>query len=155
VILNIAPEAGAEGFERLSAQLAEHKIHLQAASVMPMAQPGVEVLAGITTDPVFGPLVAFGSGGVLVELLNDVVFRVLPLTDHDAQAMIQETRAARLLNVYRGTPAADIPALEQLLFKLAALAEAVPRLAEVDLNPILVHPRNEGLSHIDARIRIT
>lgn len=154
VLLNIAPEHAADGFHQLAAQVAERGIQLQAASVIPMAQPGVEVLAGITTDPVFGPLVAFGSGGVLVELLNDVVFRVLPLTDQDPAAMIAETRAAKLLNGYRGAPPTDLAALEQLLLKLGALAEALPRIAEIDLNPVVVHPAGGGLSLIDARIRV-
>jgi acetyl coenzyme A synthetase (ADP forming)-like protein len=155
VVLNVAPEKAAAGFDRLKTQLAEHQLELKAASLMPMAPAGVEVLAGITTDPVFGPLVAFGSGGVLVELLDDVVFRVLPLTDQDAEAMILETRAARLLKGFRGTPAADMSALQQLLLKLGALAEALPRLAEIDLNPVLVHPLGAGLSLIDARIRLS
>lgn len=155
VLLNIPPDEAATAYEKLTAQLATHGITLQAASMMPMAKPGVEVLAGITTDPVFGPLVAFGSGGVLVELLNDVVFRVLPLTDRDASAMIQETRAAHLLKGYRGTPAADVTALEQLLLKLGALAEAAPRIAEIDLNPVIIHSAGEGLSLIDARVRLS
>jgi acetate---CoA ligase (ADP-forming) len=155
VMLNIQPDEAATAYEKLAARLAARGITLQAASVMPMAKPGVEVLAGITTDPVFGPLVAFGSGGVLVELLDDVVFRVLPLTDRDATAMIQETRAARLLNGYRGTPAADVAALEQVLLKLGALAETAPRIVEIDLNPVIVHPAEQGLSLIDARIRLS
>ena len=154
VLLNVPPHEAAAAYQRLAAQLAAHNITLQAAHVMPMAQPGVEVLAGITTDPVFGPLVAFGSGGVLVELLDDVVFRVLPLTDRDVKTMIQETRAARLLKGYRGAPPADVAALEQLLLKLGALAEAVPRIAEIDLNPVLVHPAGEGVLLIDARVRL-
>jgi acetyl coenzyme A synthetase (ADP forming)-like protein len=154
VLLNVPPHEAAAAYQRLAAQLAAHGITLQAAHLMPMAEPGVEVLAGITTDPVFGPLVAFGSGGVLVELLDDVVFRVLPLTDRDVKTMIQETRAARLLKGYRGTPPADVAALEQLLLKLGALAEAVPRIAEIDLNPVLVHPAGDGVSLIDARVRL-
>jgi acetate---CoA ligase (ADP-forming) len=155
VLLNIQPDEAAAAYEKLAAQLAARGITLHAASVMPMAKPGVEVLAGITTDPVFGPLVAFGSGGVLVELLDDVVFRVLPLTDRDATAMIQETRAARLLNGYRGTPAADVAALAQVLLKLGALAETASRIVEIDLNPVIIHPAGEGLSLINARIRLS
>jgi acetate---CoA ligase (ADP-forming) len=154
VLLNVTPAEAAEAYERLAAQLAAHNITLQAASIMPMAEAGVEVLAGITTDPVFGPLVAFGSGGVLVELLDDVVFRVLPLTDHDASTMVQETRVARLLKGFRGSSPADVAALEKLLLALGALAEAVPRIAEVDLNPVIVHPAGAGLSLIDARVRL-
>jgi len=120
-----------------------------------MAKPGVEVLAGVTNDPVFGPLVAFGSGGALVELLDDVVFRVLPLTDRDVSEMIEETRVSRLLRGYRGSPPADVAALERALLALGALAEAAPRIAEIDLNPVIVHPNGEGVSLIDARVRLS
>jgi acetyl coenzyme A synthetase (ADP forming)-like protein len=154
VILNVAPQEGAAAYERLGAQLAAHGIALEAASVMPMARPGIEILAGVTHDPLFGPLVAFGSGGFLVELLEDIVFRVLPLTDRDAKEMIGSTRAAKLLRGYRGTPPADIAAVEQLLLRLGALAEAFPRVTEIDLNPVIVHPEGEGLSLIDARLKL-
>ncbi|HQR36688.1 MAG TPA: GNAT family N-acetyltransferase [Blastocatellia bacterium] len=154
VLLNIAPADAAAGFTQLAEQLAAHNIKLEAASLMPMAKAGVEVLAGITHDPLFGPLVAFGSGGFLVELLDDVVFRVLPLTDRDASEMIVSTRAHRMLKGYRGAPEADIPAVEDLLLRLGALAEAVPQIAEIDLNPVIVHPHGEGLTMIDARIRL-
>ena len=120
-----------------------------------MAPRGVEVIAGIMNDPVFGPLVAFGSGGVLVELLDDVVFRVLPMTDRDAAAMIRETRANRLLRGFRGSAPADVAALERLLLALGALAEAAPRIAEVDLNPVIVHQEGAGVSLIDARVRLS
>src|SRR5262249_45081164 len=109
---------------------------------------------GITNDPVFGPLVAFGLGGFLVELLEDVSFRLLPLTDRDAAAMIKGTRAGRLLEGYRGSPREDIAAVESLLLKLAALAENEPRILEVDLNPVIVHKEGEGITIVDARIRI-
>ncbi len=155
VLLNIAPADAAAGYKQLAEQLAAHNIKLEAASLMPMAKPGVEVLAGVTHDPLFGPLVAFGSGGFLVELLDDVVFRVLPLTDRDATEMILSTRAHRMLKGYRGSAEADIPAVEDLLLRLGALAEAVPQIAEIDLNPVIVHPRGEGLTMIDARIRLS
>lgn len=155
VLLNIAPADATAGYKQLAEQLAAHNITLEAASLMPMAKPGVEVLAGITHDPLFGPLVAFGSGGFLVELLDDVVFRVLPLTDRDASEMIRSTRAHKMLQGYRGSAEADIPALEDLLLRLGALAEAVPQIAEIDLNPVIVHPRGEGLTMIDARIRLS
>ena len=154
VLVNVAPGDGAAAWQRLESQLAAHAIRLEAAMLMPMARPGVEVFAGVTNDPVFGPLVAFGSGGVFVELFNDVAFRVLPLTDRDAAEMIEETRAARLLHGFRGAPPADIAAIERLLLALGALAEAVPRIAEIDLNPVLVHPNGEGISMIDARVRL-
>ncbi len=155
VLLNVAPAEAGEAYQSLGRQLLEHGITMRSASMMPMAAPGIEVLAGITHDPVFGPLVAFGSGGYLVELLDDVVFRVLPLTDRDASEMIRSTRAVHLLSGYRGAPEADIDAVEQLLLRLSALAEAIPRIAEVDLNPVIVHPKGEGVTLIDARIRLS
>ncbi len=154
VILNVAPTDASKAYNQLFAQLAAHQIELNVVSVMPMAKPGVEVLAGITHDPVFGPLVAFGSGGYLVELLDDVVFRVLPLTDRDASEMIRSTRTYHLLKGYRGSPEADIGAVERLLLQLGALAETIPQIAEVDLNPVIVHPKGEGITLIDARIRL-
>jgi acetyltransferase len=155
VVLNIPAAEAAGGYKRLAEQLAAHGINLTAAIVSPMARPGVEVLAGVTNDPVFGPLVAFGSGGALVELLDDVVFRVLPLTDRDVSEMIEETRVSRLLKGYRGSPPADVAALERLLLNLGALAEAAPRIAEIDLNPVIVHSNGEGVSLIDARVRLS
>ncbi|HZN12595.1 MAG TPA: GNAT family N-acetyltransferase [Blastocatellia bacterium] len=154
VVLNVEPREAAQAYLRLAGQLAGYGVRLEAAAVMPMARPGVEVLAGVTHDPVFGPLFAFGSGGTLVELLDDVVFRVFPVTDQDAREMIAATRVDRLLRGYRGSPPADLAALEQLLLALAALAEAVPRIAEVDLNPVLVHTAGEGVTLIDSRIRL-
>ena len=110
----------------VAALLATVGIRFTEAQVAPPSSAGIEVLAGIRNDPVFGPLVAFGSGGHLAELLDDVVFRVLPLTDRDAAEMIRSTRAYRLLTGYRGSAEADIAAVEDLLLRLGALAEAVP-----------------------------
>ncbi len=155
VLLNIEPDKAAAAYERLAQRLSSHGIALTAASVTPMAPSGVEMIAGITNDPVFGPLVAFGSGGVLVELLDDIVFRVLPMTDRDAAAMIRETRGHRLLQGFRGSAPADVAALERLLLALGALAEAAPRIAEVDLNPVIVHQEGAGISLIDARVRFS
>ncbi|MFN7828783.1 MAG: GNAT family N-acetyltransferase [Acidobacteriota bacterium] len=157
IILNVSPdETGAVevAWERLTRQVAAHGIELKGASLMPMARPGVEVLAGMTVDPVFGPLVAFGTGGYYVELIRDVAFRVLPMTDQDVSEMIASTRASQLLKGYRGSPEADLKAVEELLLRLGALVEKVPEIAEIDLNPVIVHPRGEGLTMIDARVRL-
>jgi acetyl coenzyme A synthetase (ADP forming)-like protein len=155
VTLNVEPEKAAGAYAALADRLSSHGVALAAASVSPMAPRGVEVIAGITNDPVFGPLVAFGSGGVLVELLDDVVFRVQPMTDRDAAAMIRETRVHRLLQGFRGSAPSDVAALERLLLALGALAEAAPRIAEVDLNPVIVHQEGAGVSLIDARVRLS
>ena len=154
VLLHSPPEEAAAAYRKLAEQVGQHDIQLQAASLMPMARAGVEVLAGMTLDPVFGPLVAFGTGGYFVELIRDVAFRVLPLTDRDVSEMIASTRALQLLQGYRGSPPADIEAVERLLLQLGSLAESVPAIAEIDLNPVIVHPRGQGITMIDARIRL-
>ena len=154
VVLNVAPREVEEAWGRLAVQVAAHGLELKAATLMPMARPGVEVLAGMTLDPVFGPLVAFGTGGYFVELIRDVAFRVLPMTDQDVAEMIASTRASQLLRGYRGSPAADLAAVELLLLRLGSLVEKVPEIAEIDLNPVIVHPKGEGITLIDARIRL-
>ena len=155
VVLGVRPDNAAEAYRKLGSQLAEHGQTLIAATLQPMARPGVETIAGITHDPVFGPLVAFGLGGYLVELLDDIAFRVLPLTDKDATDMIRGTRAGRLLQGYRGSPKSDIAAVEKLLLNLAALADMVPRIVEIDLNPVIVHEGGQGVTLVDAWIRVS
>src|SRR4030095_15945195 len=106
--------------------------------LQPMVPGGVEVIAGVTHDPTFGPLVLYGSGGTLVELLADVAFKLQPLTDVAADAMLDEGRGTALLRGYRGAPSMDEAALKDLLLRLSALAEACPELREIDLNPVKV-----------------
>lgn len=122
--------------------------------VQPMVSGGVEVLAGVTHDPDFGPLLAFGLGGVAVEALAEVTLRPLPLRAGDAAAMIAETSvAARLLAGFRGAPPADVDALARCLEALADYAWADrAAVAEIDLNPIKVRPRGEGCVVVDALI---
>jgi acetyltransferase len=115
---------------------------------------GHEVLIGMAQDPNFGPLVVFGLGGVYVELLEDVAFRIHPLTDVDASEMIRETKGYRLLEGYRGRPRGDIQALEKSLLRVSGLITAIPELVEMDLNPVKVLPPGEGVCVVDARIRL-
>jgi acyl-CoA synthetase (NDP forming) len=119
-------------------------------SVQAMAKPGVEVIIGLTTDPQFGSLIMFGLGGVYVEVLKDVAFRLAPLTPRDAQAMIREIRGLPLLTGYRGQAAVDLTALERMLLQVAALAETHPELKELDLNPVFAYP--DGCLAVDARV---
>jgi acetyl coenzyme A synthetase (ADP forming)-like protein len=121
--------------------------------VQPMVTGGAELLAGIVQDPVFGPLVAFGPGGVFAELIGAAAFRIAPLTDVDANELVQEGKAGRLVAGFRGTPAADAPALVDLLHRLSRLAENVPEVAELDLNPVIALPT--GCVAVDARVRLT
>ena len=105
----------------------------------------------MTRDPLFGPLIMFGLGGVHVELIQDVAFRLHPLTDRDARDMVREVAGFPLLTGYRGAPEADVEALESLLLRVSALAGDHPELMELDLNPVKVLPRGEGCVVVDAR----
>ena len=122
--------------------------------VQQMVRGGVEVLAGVSHDPDFGPVLAFGLGGVAVEALDDVGLRPLPLRAGEAEALVAETTAAaKLLAGFRGLPAADVEALHRCLYALADYAWADrAAIAEIDLNPIKVLPRGQGCVVVDALI---
>ena len=120
--------------------------------VQPMIEGGVELLAGLVQDPVFGPLVAFGPGGVLAELIGEARFRLAPITDADARELVTEGKAGRLVAGFRGRPAADDGALVGLVGRLARLGEDHPEVAELDLNPVL--GLATGYVVVDARVRI-
>jgi acetyl coenzyme A synthetase (ADP forming)-like protein len=122
--------------------------------IQPMIAGGVETMIGITDDPLFGPLVAFGLGGIHVEVLGDVLFRIAPLTDRDADALLHGTRAHKLLQGYRGHPPADLESLRETLLRISRLAEDVPEIAELDLNPVIALPPANGCRIVDARIRV-
>jgi acetyl coenzyme A synthetase (ADP forming)-like protein len=121
--------------------------HVQA-----MAPQGVELIVGVVQDPAFGPLIAAGAGGTSTELLGDVQARLTPLTDLDAHEMLRSLRLFPLLDGYRGAPACDIAALEELLLRVSALVEAHPEVVEMDLNPVIV--LTDGVLAIDARVRL-
>jgi acetate---CoA ligase (ADP-forming) len=120
--------------------------------VQPMLTGGTELLAGVVQDPVFGPLVAFGPGGVLAELIGGADFRIAPLTDLDAEELVHGGKAGRLVRGYRGAAAADAAALVMLVHRLSRLALDVPEIAELDLNPVIATPT--GCVAVDARIRL-
>lgn len=119
-------------------------------SVQKMAKPGTEVIVGTSKDPQFGPVIMFGLGGIFVEVLKDVSFRIIPLTRKDAKEMIEEIKGYPILKGYRGKPPADIPALVEIILKIADLIEKYPQIKELELNPILVYQR--GALGVDARI---
>jgi acyl-CoA synthetase (NDP forming) len=121
--------------------------------VQPLLRGGTELLAGLVQDPVFGPLVAFGPGGVFAELIGDASLRIAPLTDIDAEELVTSGKAGRLVRGFRGAPAADVAALVDLVHRLGALGEDLPAVAELDLNPVLAFPRQAVA--VDARVRIS
>jgi acyl-CoA synthetase (NDP forming) len=122
--------------------------------IQPMISGGVETIVGIAHDPLFGPLVAFGIGGVNVEVFGDVRFRVAPLTDHDADDLMREIRGRRLLEGHRGHAPADMEALRDVLLRVSRLAEEVPEISELDLNPVIALAPGKGCRIVDARIRV-
>jgi acetyl coenzyme A synthetase (ADP forming)-like protein len=127
---------------------------MEGVLVQPMVEGGAEVLVGVTHDPLFGPLVAFGLGGIHVEILGDVCFRVTPLTDRDAAEMVRGIRGYRLFQGYRGHPPADVAALEDVLLRVSRLVEEVPEISELDLNPVFALPPGQGCRIVDARIHV-
>jgi len=125
---------------------------VEGITVQKMAEPGIEVIIGMSTDPQFGPVLMFGLGGILVEIIKDVSFRIVPLTRRDAAEMIKEIKGYKLLTGYRGRPAADIPALEEMILKISDFAEKNPQVKELDLNPVFAY--NNGAIVVDARIAL-
>jgi acyl-CoA synthetase (NDP forming) len=125
---------------------------LDGVLVQRMAADGVEVLCGITQEPVFGPLVVFGLGGIATDVLHDTAARLTPLTDLDAAELIRSVRSAPLLFGLRGQAPVDVEALQDALLRLSRLADEHPDIAEVDLNPIIARP--DGVVAVDARVRV-
>jgi acetate---CoA ligase (ADP-forming) len=120
--------------------------------VQPLVRGGAELLVGAVEDPVFGPLVALGPGGTLAELIGDAGFRLAPLTDVDAEELVRGGKVGRLLAGFRGAPAADAAAVSDLVLRIGRLADDLPELAELDLNPVIAGP--DGCVVVDARVRV-
>ncbi len=123
---------------------------IEGVAVQQMAPPGTEVIIGMSKDPQFGPVLMFGLGGVLVEVLKDVAFRIVPLEPRDARQMVREIKGYPVLEGVRGQPPADVAALESLILKLSEFVEANPQIEELDLNPVFAY--SAGVIAVDARI---
>ena len=113
---------------------------------------GIEVLVGMNRDPQFGPLVTFGLGGIYVEILQDVTFRVAPFSRQEAHEMLSEIRAHALLDGVRGQPAVDKDAIVAILLRIGQLVQDFPQILELDINPLIVYPRSQGAIAIDMRL---
>jgi acyl-CoA synthetase (NDP forming) len=136
-----------------SAQQKFPQARIEGISVQRMAKPGIEVIMGMTRDPSFGPVLMFGLGGILVEVLQDVAFGIAPLEKKDAAEMINEIKGRKLLEGYRGQDPADKACLENMLLRLSAFVDGRPEIAEIDMNPVFA--RNDGATVVDARIILT
>jgi acyl-CoA synthetase (NDP forming)/GNAT superfamily N-acetyltransferase len=141
-------------YDELIAAAAAHGLTLDGIVIQPMARPGTETMIGVVHDRLFGPLVAFGLGGTDVERLDDVRFRIAPLTDRDVDDLVSHSHASVLLAGYRGRPAGDTPALRDLLARASWLADAIPEILELDLNPVIVGAVGEGCTIVDVRIKV-
>jgi acetyl coenzyme A synthetase (ADP forming)-like protein len=150
VVLGVAsPDEVRDAFVRIEGRLGAD---MGGVVVQPMAGPGVETIVGVTHDPSFGPLVLFGMGGTMAELLGDRALRILPLTDVDAADLVRSLGGSPLLFGYRGRPAVDVAALEDVLLRVGRLAEDVPEVAEMDLNPVIVS--ETGAVAVDVKVRV-
>jgi acyl-CoA synthetase (NDP forming) len=138
-----------EAYSGIARSIGETKPHVALQRMVPT---GVELVVGVAHDPLFGSLVMVGLGGVHTDLLGDRAFRALPLTDQETAAMWRELRAAPLLTGYRGAPAIDTEALEQLLLRVAELAEDFPEVSELDLNPVVAVAA--GVVALDVKLRL-
>ena len=123
---------------------------IDGVSVQKMAKPATEVIVGMTKDAQFGPVIMFGLGGILVELLKDVSFRIVPLEKEDVQGMIHEIKGYPLLEGYRGREPVDISILEEILLKISRFVDHCPEIKELDLNPIFAY--KDGAVVVDARV---
>ena len=137
-------------FERVTSAVPDP----EGVLVQEFVRGGHEVLIGMVEDPNFGPLIVFGLGGVFVELIGDVAFRIHPLTDVDAREMITEVKSAKLLEGYRGGDPGDIDAVVETLLRVSALIEDLPEILEMDLNPVKVGTPGDGVRIVDARIKV-
>src|SRR6266567_460738 len=156
VILNLDGEAAVrEGFRAVlaRAQAAHPGAQIDGVLVQAMARSGRDIILGVTSDPDFGPMLMVGLGGIHVEVLRDVAFAPVPLGTEEALALLDQLKGAALLDGVRGEPAADRTALAELMVALSRFAaDHADQIAEIDLNPVIVHPAGEGLTIVDALI---
>jgi len=157
VILNLQ---NADEVRKAYGALRDNLLQLVKAADVPgilvrhMIPAGKEIILGVNRDPTFGHMLMFGLGGIFVETFKDVTFRIVPIRASAAGKMIRETRAYTLLKGVRGEPPSDIASIEDALKRLSQLANDFPRIAELDINPLLVHPQGEGCHVADIRIRL-
>jgi acetyltransferase len=153
------PEELLAGAHKMAQSVARHRGERAGADglgflIQEYVHGGREVIVGMTQDPKYGPLVMFGLGGIYVEAVTDVVFRLPPLTDLEAREMIEQIRGARVLRGVRGEAPVDVGALAEILQKFSQLAESMPEIAEIEINPLLVFPQAADFRAVDARVRL-
>ncbi len=154
VLLNIPDEAAVrKAFQDLAGVVRRLGAREGGVLVSTMAPPGQEIIVGVTRDLQFGHAVMFGLGGTLVEILHDVSFRIVPFSKKEAAEMIEETKAAKVLEGVCGGKPADVAALARLLVEVSDLVARHPEIEEMDLNPVIVHQK--GLTVVDAQVALS
>jgi acetate---CoA ligase (ADP-forming) len=146
------PDDARAAAEEMQRRLDDAGLAVSSWTLQSMADDGVEMLIGAIHDPQFGAVIACGSGGVMVELMQDISFRLAPVTPTDAAEMVRELKSSALLTGFRGEPERDIAALEDALLRLGQMVDDLPQIAELDCNPVFVH--SQGVTIVDARIRV-
>ncbi len=155
VVVGLEGRAAVESAARdMAARLASQGHPIERFLLQPQISEAVEMLVGVTHDSTFGPVVACGAGGTLVELVKDVVVRLAPLTEREADEMLASLRTYPLLTGYRGSPPADVTALRTLLLRVGRMADYLHGIVEMDLNPVMVLPDGKGVAVVDARVRV-
>jgi acetyl coenzyme A synthetase (ADP forming)-like protein len=149
VALNVAPDDVKKEYATMAERLGPA---MTGALVQPMVGPGVEVIIGAVNDPSFGPVVMFGLGGTATELFADRAFSIVPVTELDAAELVRAPRSSALLRGHRGSEPVDLAALEDIVLRLGRMADSLPELAELDLNPVIARP--DGTFIVDARARL-
>jgi len=141
-----------EAFEEIESAVKEAQpdARIEGVAVQKMAPAGTEVIVGMSKDAQFGPVLMFGLGGILVEVLKDVAFRIVPLEPKDARQMVREIKGFPILEGVRGQAPADLKALEKLILNVSTFVEAHPEIDELDLNPVFAYP--DGVLAVDARV---
>jgi acetyl-CoA synthetase (ADP-forming) len=155
VIVNVkSADEVKEGFTKIVNNAKNYKADANVLGVLvqEMAPSSTEVIVGMTKDPTWGPALMFGLGGIFVEVLKDVSFRVAPITERDANEMVREIKAFKILEGIRGQPPADIDAIVDILLKISKLVMENPTIDEIDLNPVFVY--EDGAKAVDTRILI-
>ena len=133
-----------------SCKLYKADAEIEGVLLAPMARKGTEVIIGVSRDPVFGPVLMFGLGGIFVEVLEDVAFRAIPLSRDDAHSMVNQIKARKILDGARGEPAVSKDALVELLLKVSSIVDAHSEILELDLNPVIAY--EDGYAVVDARV---
>jgi len=150
------PEAVRSAYDEIIANALRYKAdaRIDGVFMVEMAGKGVEVILGATRDPTFGPICMFGLGGIFVEVMKDVTFRLAPMWELSAENMIRQIKSFRILEGVRGNPPSDLDALKQCIMKLSQLAADHPEIREMDINPLIVYPKGGGCVVADGRIML-